>query len=91
MSSTESRKKGRKKDNFARKPVAFNKDNPRQKRLLEYAEKQGNFSDYVKGLIQRDMEGGWGGPPSHQEKLTKPEEIEYKDFADNAVDSFDAF
>lgn len=85
-----------KKYTIVRKSVAFNVDNPRQRRLLEWAEEQGkgNFSDYIKGLIERDMvtEGGWIRPPSsshNEEAATK--EPEFKDFDDEAVDLFNAF
>ena len=45
---------------IVRKSVAFNHDDPDQLTLLEHAEKRPNFSGYIKRLIQRDMEGGWG-------------------------------
>lgn len=84
-----------KKYTIVRKSVAFNVDNPRQRRLLEWAEEQGkgNFSDYIKGLIERDMvtEGGWIRPPSSPPEEAATKEPEYKDFADEAVDLFDAF
>lgn len=38
------------------KSVAFNEDDPDQKRMLEHANKRKNFSAYVKRLIQRDLE-----------------------------------
>ena len=37
------------------KGVAFNIDDPHQKKLLEWAEQFTNFSNYVKRLIDYDM------------------------------------
>jgi hypothetical protein len=39
-----------------RKPVAFNKNDPEQKELLEYALNIENFSGYIKDLIKKDKE-----------------------------------
>jgi hypothetical protein len=48
------------KKNYTIKRVsaAFNIDDPYQKSLYEHAIRGSNASDYVKRLIQRDMEGG---------------------------------
>ena len=37
------------------KPVNFNRDNPEEMELLEWAEKQGALQTYIKDLIRRDM------------------------------------
>lgn len=37
------------------KPVNFNRDNPEEMALLDWAEKQGAWQTYVKDLIRRDM------------------------------------
>lgn len=37
------------------KPVNFNRDNPEEMELLEWAEKQGAWQTYIKDLIRRDM------------------------------------
>lgn len=46
------------------KSVSFKDD---EQRLLEYADKQGNFSEYIKTLIKNDMEKGF--------KFTREQEI----------------
>lgn len=43
------------------KSVSFKLTDPMEADLMEHAEKYPNFSAYVKRLIQRDKEGGWGG------------------------------
>jgi len=40
------------------KSVAFNLAIPHELQLYRFAIQQGNFSQYVKRLIQRDLEGG---------------------------------
>jgi hypothetical protein len=37
------------------KPVGFNIDSERERRLFEYAQQQKNFSKYIKELIEREM------------------------------------
>lgn len=37
------------------KPVNFNRDNPDEMELLEWAEKQGAWQTYIKNLIRLDM------------------------------------
>ena len=37
------------------KPVNFNRDNPDEMELLEWAEKQGAWQKYIKNLIRLDM------------------------------------
>lgn len=48
------------------KGVAFNLDDPADVELLQWAEKQGKFSTYVKRLIDLDrrLNGHWGGVAS---------------------------
>jgi hypothetical protein len=41
-------------DNFARRSVAFNLDDPLQRKLFEYTQNYTNFSAYVKSLILAD-------------------------------------
>lgn len=38
------------------KSVSFNVLDPHQKKLFDHCEQYMNFSSYIKGLIQRDME-----------------------------------
>lgn len=39
-----------------RKPVAFNINDPHQRKLYDYSLQYTNFSAYIKSLIQRDMD-----------------------------------
>ncbi len=43
------------KKNIVRKVLNFNNVIEEDKKLLEWAEKHGNFSQYIKGLISEDM------------------------------------
>lgn len=43
------------KNKIVTKGVAFNIEDPEQKKLLEYAMKRTNFSAYIKLLIHKDM------------------------------------
>ncbi len=47
-----------KKKNIKCKQVAFNLNDPYQKKLYEYAMGFTNYSAHIKRLIQREMEGG---------------------------------
>lgn len=40
------------------RPVAFNINDPYQRKLYEHTLQYSNYSAYMKSLIQRDMEGG---------------------------------
>lgn len=40
-----------------RKPVAFNVEDPDQKKLYDHCRQRTNFSYYIKTLILRDLEG----------------------------------
>lgn len=55
-----------------RKPVVFNMQDPFQVKLLEHAEKQTNYSAYIKRLIQRDMEAPEYSSPTNPETLPYP-------------------
>lgn len=46
------------KRNMVRIQVAFNLDDPDQRRMYEHVLQRTNHSAYVKRLIQRDLEGG---------------------------------
>ncbi len=46
------------KKNIITKTLQFNRRKPEDMMLLEHAESRGNFNQYVKGLIQTDMEQG---------------------------------
>jgi hypothetical protein len=37
------------------KPVGFNIDSERERRIFEYAQQQTNFSKYIKELIEKEM------------------------------------
>ncbi|MBA9027499.1 hypothetical protein HNP81_002789 [Peribacillus huizhouensis] len=39
-----------------RRPVAFNYNDPHQRKIYEYSLQFTNFSAYIKMLIQRDMD-----------------------------------
>lgn len=41
--------------NVFTKRVPFNRANPEDARMLEFLEREPNFTQYVKGLIYRDM------------------------------------
>lgn len=43
--------------NIKRRPIAFNLDDPFQKKLYEYTLQFSNFSAFGKSLIQREMDG----------------------------------
>lgn len=45
---------------LARRSVVFNKLDPLQRRLYEHTQEYTNFSNYIKSLIQRDLELGVG-------------------------------
>ena len=45
--------------NLKTKSIVFNLDDPIQRGLYDFAQaRTTNFSNYIKSLIQRDMEGG---------------------------------
>lgn len=61
------------------KGVAFNLDEPADVELLQWAEKQGKFSTYIKRLIDLDrrLNGNWAAvkpSDSREESATKKEE-----------------
>lgn len=65
------------------KGVAFNLDDPADVELLQWAEKQGKFSTYMKRLIDLDrrLNGNWAAvKPSdnREESATKEEESKEK-------------
>lgn len=43
-------------EHLTKKLIAFNRDKPGDMAILEFAEKQGNFTAYVKYLIRKEME-----------------------------------
>jgi len=48
-------------DRYIRKPVAFNRDDPDHMTLYNFAMKRSSFSEYIRRLIQRDMDGSGFG------------------------------
>lgn len=43
------------KQNIFNKRIPFNKNNPDDARMLAFLDQQPNFTQYIKGLILRDM------------------------------------
>ena len=41
-----------------RKSVVFNLEDEFQHKMFQHCNRQSNFSNYIKRLVQRDMEGG---------------------------------
>lgn len=52
------------------KSIAFNVEDPLQKRIYEHVQQFSNFSFYMKSLIQRDMEGVLITPIPHVQETT---------------------
>lgn len=64
--------KSKEEKNMKVRSVAFNLDDPDQKKMFDFASERTNFSAYVKRLIQRDMEGGVGMAHSHDQRQEEP-------------------
>lgn len=59
------------------KSVSFNVLDPYQKKLHDHCEQYMNFSSYIKGLIQRDMEGESKTTVKEIEEIKEPENEDF--------------